>query len=112
MKKILAALLSASMMLSLASCGSKVETPETDGVKVGFIFLHDENSTYDKNFMDAATVATENLGLDVKGAVDSLILPVLPETGDMSMIEVYLLLLLISGSGLFVLLKKETADEK
>ena len=64
MKKILAALLSASMMLSLASCGSKVETPETDGVKVGFIFLHDENSTYDKNFMDAATVATENLGLD------------------------------------------------
>ena len=23
-------------------------------VKVGFIFLHDENSTYDKNFMDAA----------------------------------------------------------
>ncbi len=36
---------------------------EKDDVKVGFIFLHDENSTYDKNFMDAATAATEALGL-------------------------------------------------
>ena len=31
-------------------------------VKVGFIFLHDENSTYDKNFMDAAKEACESLG--------------------------------------------------
>ena len=28
-------------------------------VKVGFIFLHDENSTYDKNFMDAARSIAE-----------------------------------------------------
>ena len=31
--------------------------------KVGFIFLHDENSTYDKNFMDAATAVQQKLGL-------------------------------------------------
>ena len=32
-------------------------------VKVGFIFLHDENSTYDKNFIDAAKQACESLGV-------------------------------------------------
>ena len=32
-------------------------------VKVGFITLHDENSTYDKNFIDAAKEACANLGL-------------------------------------------------
>ena len=32
-------------------------------VKVGFIFLHDENSTYDKNFMDAAKEACDSLGV-------------------------------------------------
>ena len=37
-------------------------------VKVGFIFLHDENSTYDKNFLDAALAAKEALGLGLKEA--------------------------------------------
>ncbi len=32
-------------------------------LKIGFIFLHDENSTYDKNFMDAAKAAQAKLGL-------------------------------------------------
>ncbi len=32
-------------------------------VKVGFIFLHDQNSTYDKNFMDAAEAACKAAGL-------------------------------------------------
>ena len=32
-------------------------------VKVGFIFLHDENSTYDKNFIDAAKEACDGLGV-------------------------------------------------
>ena len=32
-------------------------------LKIGFIFLHDENSTYDKNFMDAARRAQAELGL-------------------------------------------------
>ncbi len=31
---------------------------------VGFIFLHDENSTYDRNFMVAAKAACENLGVN------------------------------------------------
>ena len=31
--------------------------------KIGFIFLHDENSTYDKNFIDAAREATAAFGL-------------------------------------------------
>lgn len=39
------------------------ENTDTKDIKVGFIFLHDENSTYDKNFMDAATAATEKLGI-------------------------------------------------
>ena len=31
--------------------------------KVGFIFLHDENSTYDKNFINAAIEACESFGV-------------------------------------------------
>ena len=31
--------------------------------KVGFIFLHDENSTYDKNFINAAIAACEEFGV-------------------------------------------------
>ena len=34
-------------------------------VKVGFIFLHDENSTYDKNFINAAKEACQSLGVDL-----------------------------------------------
>ena len=64
MKKILAvaasAVLAASMAFSLASCGGYVD----DGVfRVGFIFLHDETSTYDKNFIDSALEAAEKFGL-------------------------------------------------
>ena len=69
MKKILAFLLAALMVFSLAACGSNTETGSSDGgeligkdLKVGFIFLHDENSTYDKNFIDAAKEACANLG--------------------------------------------------
>ncbi len=32
-------------------------------VKVGFIFLHDENSTYDKNFINSAQEACDSLGV-------------------------------------------------
>ncbi len=72
MKKLLAILLSAVMVLSLAACGSKdttqttetgTETAETAKVKVGFITLHDENSTYDLNFINGAKEACANLGL-------------------------------------------------
>ncbi|MBR1969376.1 MAG: BMP family ABC transporter substrate-binding protein [Clostridia bacterium] len=70
MKKLLALLLALVMVLAFTACGEKEnQTGETEGenamadIKVGFIFLHDENSTYDKNFMDAAIAAKEALGL-------------------------------------------------
>lgn len=67
MKKIVSLLMAAAMTVScfaLTGCGSeKTATDGASDVKVGFIFLHDENSTYDKNFMDAANAATEKLGL-------------------------------------------------
>ena len=85
MKKILSLALVLVMVLSFAACGSKTETPaattaaaaqtpaateapaQTEApaanVKLGFIFLHDENSTYDLNFMNAAKEACAALGL-------------------------------------------------
>ena len=39
-------------------------TTATAGLKAGFIFLHDENSTYDLNFMNAAKEACEKLGVE------------------------------------------------
>ena len=79
MKKILALLLALVMALALVACGDKEETnPEpanpgtqteepsdtTEPFKVGFITLHDENSTYDLNFINAAKAACEKLGVD------------------------------------------------
>ena len=49
-----------------ANAGDEEDTGDTGAasdIKVGFIFLHDENSTYDKNFMDAAKAIQEKLGL-------------------------------------------------
>ena len=86
MKKILSLALVLVMVLGLAACGSKTEAPaattaaateagettaaaETEApaavsdVKLGFIFLHDENSTYDLNFMNGAKEAIAALGL-------------------------------------------------
>ena len=92
MKKVLALLLALVMVLALVACASKpandtpAETPaentpaeipaentpaETpaentevpEGFKVGFITLHDENSTYDLNFITAAKAACEKLGI-------------------------------------------------
>jgi len=40
------------------------ERVKVQDVKAGFIFLHDENSTYDLNFLNAAKEACENMGID------------------------------------------------
>ncbi|MBQ9964974.1 MAG: BMP family ABC transporter substrate-binding protein [Clostridia bacterium] len=62
MKKILALLLAVVMVFGLAACGGNGADKEEDLV-VGFIFLHDEQSTYDKNFIDAAKAACESTGV-------------------------------------------------
>ena len=87
MRKLLAIILAAVMMLALVACGdgktpvstdgtddaagTSASTPEqtdvpvadNDDFKIGFIFLHDENSTYDLNFINAAKEAQAALGL-------------------------------------------------
>ena len=69
MKKITALLLALVMVFALCACGSNTDNGEktpadnTADFKVGFICLHDENSTYDLNFINAAKAACENLGL-------------------------------------------------
>ena len=78
MKKFLALLLALVMVFALAACGEE-PAPSTESgapesgspaagiakedLKVGFIFLHDENSTYDLNFINGAKAAIEALGL-------------------------------------------------
>ncbi|MBR4393262.1 MAG: BMP family ABC transporter substrate-binding protein [Oscillospiraceae bacterium] len=84
MKKTLALLLALVMVLALAACGQSAapaaapaesaapaaeaeaapaEEAAAPALKAGFIFLHDETSTYDLNFMNAAKEACEKLGL-------------------------------------------------
>ena len=67
MKKVLALILALVMALSLVACSKggndKPDDNKTQKVKVGFITLHDENSTYDLNFINAAKEACQTLGL-------------------------------------------------
>ena len=63
MKKILAIVLCAMMVLAAVACtGTASQQPAK--FKAGFICLHDENSTYDPNFINAAKAACEKLGID------------------------------------------------
>lgn len=89
MKKFVALLLALTLCIGLCACGAQPEAPaatdapaaeapaeetpaatsETEAttgskdIKVGFIFLHDENSTYDLNFINAAKAACAEVGL-------------------------------------------------
>ena len=67
MKKIIALVLALALCLSVMGV-----VAEGTKVKVGFIFLHDENSTYDLNFINAAKEACEKLGVEyvMKTGVD------------------------------------------
>lgn len=83
MKKILALLLAVVMVAAFASCGNK-ETPEggaaeTNDVKIGLICLHDENSTYDNNFIQALKSVQQELGLSDDNV---LIKTNIPESND------------------------------
>lgn len=73
-KKIVAVLLAALFAIGcFAGCSADKPADDNTGtsnaaetkVKVGFIYLHDENSTYDKNFLDAAKAACEKMGVEM-----------------------------------------------
>ena len=78
--KILAILLALVFVFSFAACGNKTDNdgekttaPESDAgsevkadysnIKFGLICLHDENSTYDNNFISALKEVQKELGL-------------------------------------------------
>lgn len=76
--KVLALVLALSMIVAFAACGGTTEETtaandetttseatelDLSKIKIGFICLHDENSTYDKNFIEAAKEAKATLGL-------------------------------------------------
>ena len=73
-KKILALVLIVALVASLAIALTACE-PETgehefspiakEDIKFGLICLHDETSTYDKNFIDAATQAANEMGVQL-----------------------------------------------
>ncbi len=80
MKKILALIMAVLMVFSLTACAGEgsakgmTESPlpatelaidyeVKDNFKIGFICLHDEKSTYDKNFLDAADEVIKALNL-------------------------------------------------
>lgn len=76
--KILAILLALALVFGFAACGGKDDDSNTTTgesqsasnsdakkIKVGFIFLHDENSTYDLNFIKAAEAACEEMGAEI-----------------------------------------------
>ena len=79
--KFLAVILSLALVFSFAACtknddGGKTDTTENQtpaaasDLKVGFIYLHDENSTYDNNFIKAAKAACEALGVEYVAKVN------------------------------------------
>ncbi len=77
-KKIVAVLLAALFAIGcFAGCSADkpaddngTTAPAETKVKVGFIYLHDENSTYDKNFLDAAKAACEKKGVEMVNKVN------------------------------------------
>jgi len=66
MKRFLAILMCLLMVLAVVGCKKETKTePAAEKVKVGFICLHDEQSTYDLNFINAAKAACEKLGVEM-----------------------------------------------
>ena len=74
-KKWLAILACVAMVAALfAGCGGSGGSSDgggddADSIKVGFIFLHDENSTYDLNFINAAKEAGKQLGIPEENVI-------------------------------------------
>lgn len=79
-KKIIAVILSALFVVACFAGCSSAKTDDdgaaqTTDIKVGFIFLHDENSTYDKNFITAADEACEALGIPAENVIKKTNVP-------------------------------------
>ena len=64
MKKLVSIILVAAMVFALTACGTPEAGESGSAVKAGFICLHDENSTYDLNFINAAKQACEAMGVE------------------------------------------------
>ena len=68
MKKLISVLLVLVFAFSFAACNGKTTAPtqvvNDSPLKVGFIYLHDENSTYDLNFLSSAKEVCERLGIE------------------------------------------------
>ena len=62
MKKFAALMLVLALTLGLCAFGAVAEA-DLSGVKLGVILLHDEDSTYDLNFINGVTEAAASLGL-------------------------------------------------
>ena len=60
MKKIVSLLLVVVMVVAFGAFNASADT-----VKVGLITLHDENSTYDNNFIVATTEACAKMGAEL-----------------------------------------------
>lgn len=75
MRKFLAVFM-ALILCFLTACGMSSQQKSQESFKVGFIYLHDENSTYDANFLNAAKAACEQAGLECINRTN------VPETGE------------------------------
>jgi basic membrane protein A len=63
MKKIIALVLALALVLSLTASVSVAEGVTLENIKLGVILLHDEDSTYDNNFIIGVKDAAATLGL-------------------------------------------------
>ena len=63
MKKLLAVILTLAMVAAMVVTAGAENAVDYSGVKLGVILLHDENSTYDLNFLNGVKEAVANLGL-------------------------------------------------
>jgi len=63
MKKIIALVLALALVLSLTASVSVAEGVTLENIKLGVILLHDEDSTYDNNFIIGVKDAAAALGL-------------------------------------------------
>lgn len=65
MKKVFVIVLALILAIGCISCFTACNKEQTTTVKFGLITLHDESSTYDKNFIDAAKAVCKEMGVEL-----------------------------------------------